>query len=57
VYLQIIAGKERPPFSVLLKNLPILVKVALTAPSRIPALAASAQANPFYRQGFHAGHW
>ena len=39
VYLQIIGGNEKPPFSVLLKNLPILVKVTLTAPSRIGAMA------------------
>ena len=38
VYLQIIAGNEKPPFTILLKNLPILVKVMVTASSRIPAL-------------------
>ena len=31
VYLQIIAGNEKPPFAILLKNLPILLKVMVTA--------------------------
>ena len=38
VYLEIIAGNERPRFIVLLKNFPILLKVMATASSRIPAL-------------------
>ena len=38
VYLEIIAGNEKPPFMILLKNLPILLKVMVTASSRIPAL-------------------
>ena len=48
VYLQIIGGNEKPPFSVLLKNLPILVKVTLTAPSRIRAMATGILENPRY---------
>jgi hypothetical protein len=56
VYLNIIAGKEKPPFSVLLKNLPILVKVMLTAPSRIRAIATSILKNPHYDpEGFWVG--
>ena len=55
VYLQIIAGKEKPPFSVLLKNLPILVKVTLTASSRILALRSDLT-NPRYDpEGFWVG--
>ena len=38
VYLQIIAGNEKPPLPTLLRNLPILVRVIVTAPSRIPEL-------------------
>ena len=48
VYLQIIGGNEKPPFSVLLKNLPILVKVTLTASSRIRAMATGILENPRY---------
>jgi hypothetical protein len=56
VYLQIIAGKEKPPFSVLLKNLPILVKVMLTASSRIRAMATLVLENPFFDpEGFWRG--
>ena len=57
VYLQIIGGKEKPPFATLLKNLPVLVKVIVTAPSRIPALIKSVKDNPhFDPAGYHAGH-
>jgi class 3 adenylate cyclase len=45
LYLEIIGGNERPPLTVLLKNLPILSKVMLTGPSRIPTLIAHANAN------------
>ena len=38
VYLQIIAGNEKPRLAVLLKKLPILLKVKTTASSRIRAL-------------------
>ena len=48
VYLQIIEGKERPPFPVILKNLPTLLKVMLTASSRIRALATHCLENPHY---------
>jgi tetratricopeptide (TPR) repeat protein len=57
VYLQIIAGKEKPPPMVLLRNLPILLKVMFTASSRIPAMMASVFENPqFGPEGHHAGH-
>jgi hypothetical protein len=56
VYLQIIGGNEKPPFSVLLKNLPILVKVTLTASSRIRAMATGILENPRYDpEGFWIG--
>jgi hypothetical protein len=57
VYLQIIAGKEKPPLPILLRNLPILLKVMSSASSRIQALTASIFANPhFDPEGHHAGH-
>src|SRR4029077_18405282 len=47
VYLQIIAGKEKLPFGVLLKNLPILLTVMFTGPSRIRALSMRILENPY----------
>ena len=56
VYLQIIMGKEKPPLSVVLKNLPILLTVMVTASSRIRALIAHSLENPrFDPAGFHIG--
>jgi tetratricopeptide (TPR) repeat protein len=48
VYLEIIAGNERPRFTVLLKNLPILIKVMATASSRIGALMTHVLNYPHY---------
>jgi hypothetical protein len=56
VYLQIIGGNEKVPFVVLLKNLPVLMKVMATASSRIPALMALVLENPrFDPAGHHVG--
>ena len=45
-----------PPFLVLLKNLPILMKVTLTASSRIRAMVTLVIENPCYDpQGFWGG--
>ncbi len=56
VYLQVIAGTERPPFLVVFKNLPTLVKIVVTAPSRIRALATHVLENPrFDPAGVHIG--
>jgi hypothetical protein len=57
IYLQIIAGNEKPPpLSTLLRNLPILVRVMVTAPSRIPDLLKQVMANPhFDPSGLHIG--
>ena len=56
VYLEIISGNEKPPFSVVLKNLPILLKVIVTAPSRIRALVALDPDDPQYDpNGFFTG--
>jgi tetratricopeptide (TPR) repeat protein len=57
VYLQIIAGKEKLSLPNLLKNLPIIVKVMVTASSRISALMTEVMEYPhFDPKGHHAGH-
>jgi hypothetical protein len=56
VYLQIIVGKEKPPILTLLKNIPILLKVTVTAASRIRDLIAHVLENPhFDPAGHHVG--
>jgi hypothetical protein len=56
VYLQIIAGNERPPLSTLLKNLPILLQVIVTARWRVPAMVTKTLENPhLHPEGFHIG--
>ena len=57
VYLQIIAGGERPPLTILFLNLPILLIVMATAPSRIRDLMSHVMMNPrFDPAGHHIGH-
>jgi hypothetical protein len=57
VYLQIIGGNEKLPFTTLLKNLPILLKVMATASSRIRALMTFVLEDPhFDSDGHHVGH-
>jgi hypothetical protein len=56
IYLQMIAGNEKPPLPMLLRNLPIVLRVMVTAPSRIPDLVNRALANAhFDPAGFHVG--
>ncbi len=56
VYLQIIGGKEKLPFSTLMKNLPILLKVFATAVSRIRAQMTLVLENPrLTAEGHFAG--
>ncbi|HXW31264.1 MAG TPA: hypothetical protein VEK55_18025 [Xanthobacteraceae bacterium] len=56
MYLQIIAGNEKPPLLTLLKNFPVLFKVMVTAPSRIRELTTHVLENPdFGRSGFYVG--
>jgi class 3 adenylate cyclase len=56
VYLQIIGGNEKLPLPILLKNLPILLKITVTASSRIRALAYHALENAhFDPSGHHVG--
>ena len=53
VFLEIIAGKEKPPLRVLLRNLPVLVKVMVTAPSSIRALTTHVLKNPQFDPAGH----
>jgi hypothetical protein len=46
IYLQIIAGNEKPSLSVLLNNLPVILKVLVTGPTRIRTVVAHAIKNP-----------
>jgi class 3 adenylate cyclase/tetratricopeptide (TPR) repeat protein len=56
VYLQIVAGREKPPLKVLLNNLPIILKVTLTASGRIVVLMSHVLRNPrFDPNGHFAG--
>jgi hypothetical protein len=57
VYLQMIAGNEKPPsLPVLLRNLPTILRVMITAYSRIPDLLKRVLANPhFDPAGYHVG--
>jgi hypothetical protein len=56
VYVQIIAGGEKPPLKVLLNNLPIILKVTFTASSRIIGLTSRVLRNPrFHPEGHFAG--
>lgn len=55
-YLQILAGNEKPPLTILLKNIPTVLMVILTGPSRIRALATHVLTNTqIDGSGFHIG--
>jgi len=57
VYLQIIGRKEKLPFLSLMKNLPVLLKVMVTASSRIRALMARVLEDRAYSSsGYYVGH-
>jgi len=57
IYLQIVMGNEKPPFAALLKNLPILLKVMLTASSRIRTMTTHVFENPqLDPAGHYVGH-
>jgi class 3 adenylate cyclase/tetratricopeptide (TPR) repeat protein len=56
VYLEIIARDEKLPFLILLKNLPVILKVLVTGSSRIRALTDRIMENPLFdRAGQHIG--
>jgi hypothetical protein len=50
IYLQIISGNEKLPLSTLLRNLPVLLRVTISASSRIRALIARIQENTHFDQ-------
>jgi tetratricopeptide (TPR) repeat protein len=53
VYLQIISRKEKLPFQTVLKNAPILLKVTVSAPSRIRVLVTHVIDNPRFDPSGH----
>jgi class 3 adenylate cyclase len=56
VYIQMIAGSEKPPFATLLRNLPIILKVNGYSPSRIRSLTTHVMDNPHLdSSGHHVG--
>jgi class 3 adenylate cyclase len=57
IYLQMIAGNEKPPpLPILIRNLPTVLRVMITAHSRIPDLLKRVMANPqFDPAGHHIG--
>jgi hypothetical protein len=57
IYLQMVAGKEKPPpLPILLRNLLTILRVMITAHSRIPDLLKRVMANPhFDPAGHHIG--
>jgi hypothetical protein len=57
VYLQIVGGNEKLPFLSMMENLPILLKVMVTASSRIRGLMAHVLENPHLDPaGYFVGH-
>jgi tetratricopeptide (TPR) repeat protein len=48
VYIEVIAGNERPPIKVILRNLPVLLKIAITGSRRIESLVAPVFQNPAF---------
>jgi len=57
IYLEIIGGKEKPPILTLLKNMPVLIELMITASSRVRAMVTQVLKNPqFDPEGYHIGH-
>jgi hypothetical protein len=57
VYLQILSGNEKASLSVLLTNIPTILKVVVTAPTRVRAWMAHIFENPqLDPAGHHVGH-
>lgn len=55
-YLEVIAGNEKPSIVILLKNLPILLRVIAFGPSRILGLTTHVLNNPYLdRAGYYSG--
>src|SRR6185437_15626774 len=57
VYLEILTGKEKPPFKVLLRNLRTLFRLMFTAAAQVEKLAGEVRMNQhFHPNGHHIGH-
>ena len=57
IYLQGLIGKEKPPLWIVLKNLPMLLAIRLTASPRIQKLMRHVLENPLFDpDGFRVGH-
>jgi hypothetical protein len=57
IYLQMITGEKPPPLPILLRNLPTILRVMMTAHSRIPDLVKRVMASTgFDPAGHHIGH-
>ena len=57
LYLQIIGGNEKLPLPILLRNLPILLTVIVTASSHIRTLVAHVVKNPQFDPNGHFVGW
>jgi hypothetical protein len=57
IYLEIIAGKEKPPRTVILRNILTLIPIMLTAEKRILALVRRVQQNPQLDPDGHFFGW
>jgi len=56
VYLEVLFPKTRPPLNLILKNIPILLKISFVGSSSIEALVSQVRNNPqFDRSGHHIG--
>lgn len=56
VYLEVMFPKDKPPLRLLLKNIPILIKILFVGRSSVEALVSQVRSNPqFDRNGHHIG--
>jgi len=53
IYLEIISGAEKPPLSVLLRNIVTILKVVFTARRRVLALLGNIRKNPQFDPNGH----
>ena len=56
VYLEVMFPKDKPPLGLLLKNIPILIKILIVGRSSIEALVSQVRGNPHFDvNGHHIG--
>jgi hypothetical protein len=56
VYLEVMSPKDRPPLGLLLKNIPILIKILFVGCSSIESFVSQVRSNPqFDLNGHHIG--